>query len=200
MSFRSGAGVLLVLLFPPGIISDSYSYRGSGGTQMSGYHGKILPFIEQKPTYDLLGVGTRRAPEAIDDWANTSAAFQNPIALFRCPTDIGPETNTGTSRVGGVTDTTERQTIVSNYPGVNRGGRSQAYEVVQTSDVTERRIGTFIVNSAIRIAHITDGTSNTAVIGERCWEYRVGTALRQAKAGNALVVRGTTDTQFDCGG
>jgi prepilin-type N-terminal cleavage/methylation domain-containing protein len=197
--------------FAPGIISDWYSYR-VGGTQMtgaSGNHGSranwtwgamLLPFIEQKPLYDRLGVGSRRASDAVQNWTQTRLGFTTPIDLFRCPSDNGPEVNDGNSRVTATTSGTQRGTILTNYIGVNRGGRSQAYEVVNTALHTESRIGTFIVNTAVRIPFITDGVSNTVLLGERAWRYNVGTATRQSKAGNALVVRGYTGTTFDCGG
>jgi hypothetical protein len=52
----------------------------------------------------------------------------------------------------------------------------------------------------MKLAWMTDGTSNIAVVGERAWSYRVGNATRQAKAGNALVIRGNDDNLFDGGG
>jgi len=53
----------------------------------------ILPFMEQQPLHQLLNVGNISLTQA----GNTPAilaAMQQPIAGYRCPSDIGPTINT----------------------------------------------------------------------------------------------------------
>src|SRR5690606_22382168 len=94
----------------PLLIADHHGYRNTqGGADVPGHYGNaanspnwswtamILPFVEQKPAYDTLGVSQRRAAEA---WAlafgstpNAQIAnvFTSPVALFVCPSDNMPE-------------------------------------------------------------------------------------------------------------
>jgi prepilin-type N-terminal cleavage/methylation domain-containing protein len=166
----------------------------------------ILPFVEQKPAYDRLGVSTRRASVAVDDWNNTRAVFETPVDLFRCPSDAAPDLNTNGRRVRGETDGTLRGTALANYVGVNRGHRpatnpgDQGYEIVHSRDVIDPRTGSFLLGSGVRFQMISDGTSNTLWIGERI--YRIGDRVGtwDPRAGNVFVSTGRGSDIFDCAG
>ncbi len=172
----------------------------------------LLPFIEQKPLYDTLDVRGRYASEAIDLWGNPAIAqgFQTPMDIFRCPSDNGPDVNTNAGRqIAGVTNTTARATVLSNYIAINRGHRigttDQGDEVFNVRTVlidgTANRTGCFVVDAACKLALVTDGMSNQLLLGERAWNYMgANNVIVQALAGNALVAGGTNGTNGDSRG
>lgn len=146
----------------------------------------ILGYIEQSPLRDQLRVG----PIALHTDLATAAglaALQTPLATFVCPSDTGPVLNdfgatqfpTYEKRV--TTNGTDRIPIAkSNYVGVACSGNSTT---PPNGDLTYGPpTGVLFSNSAVAFRDITDGTSNTAMLGERCYQlHGVYTG-----AGNAL--------------
>jgi len=195
-------------VFPPGYIGDYGTYSVSGTTNIQthpkGATGNvaqwnwlafIAPMMELSAGYDALGVGSRHGGAAIDDWANTGPIFQSPISSVRCPSDTGPDVGSGHRRPRGSTNTTRREVTLSNYIGVNRGANNQ--------NVWPRKnqaTGIFTVDSKVRMRDITDGTSNTLIVGERTWEYKVTNPSTgaidtvNANAGNMWVTRSADDS------
>ncbi|HXG13200.1 MAG TPA: DUF1559 domain-containing protein [Gemmataceae bacterium] len=118
-----------------------------------GWGAFILPFIEQEPLYNAAGVTTRRFGNGANP-APPTPETQTPLALFRCPSDTGPPLNP-----------LRLNHAMSNYRAT-----------MGTISKTDPRYGFFFVNldlggvmfqnSKIRFTQITDGTSNTLVLGE----------------------------------
>lgn len=163
----------------------------------------ILKFIEQGPAYDRLGVGTRRAGEAIDDWANTQQAFETPIDVFLCPSDPAPQINTDGRRVEGFTGTTLRGTATANYVGISRGNQRKAadgYEIYHGKDKQWADGGVFLHGIDVKIRDVTDGTSNTLCFGERTYSHRVGNTVVSSRAANIFVTSSRTTNIQDCSG
>lgn len=176
--------------FPSGFITN---YPKSPQTLERSYWSwgaLILGFIEQAPVRDQLRVGP------IPLWENLGtptglATLQTPISTFVCPSDVGPPLNnfgaaidpafaTYEKRV--TSDGTDRIEIAkSNYVGVACSSNSTtppSGDELSYGPPT----GVLFSNSAVRFSDITDGTSNTALLGERCYKLRnlfIG-------AGNAL--------------
>jgi len=201
---------------PPGVVPEhtyTTDINGAGsGTPPFGasvnkpnwvWGALLLKFIEQGPAYERLGVGSRRAGQAIDDWTNTSNIFTTPIDLFRCPSDTGPDVNTNGRRVEGFTGTTLRGTALANYVGMNRGHQRKAadgYEIYHGKDRSWADGGIFIHGIDVKLRDVTDGTSNTIVIGERADSYRVGATVVAARAANVFVTSSRTTNIQDCAG
>ena len=140
--------------FPTGFI-----YRGGGGVCNYGWNTAILPYMEQGAFYDLLNPGTIPCYERYKSGASQADRdlLQSTFAALRCPSDDGPETctsinfgNNNRYRVG-----------LTNYVascgyGDRPTGRTKCG-------------GMFYGDSWHKFAHITDGTSNTLAVGERCF-------------------------------
>jgi prepilin-type N-terminal cleavage/methylation domain-containing protein/prepilin-type processing-associated H-X9-DG protein len=135
-----------------------------------GWGSLLLPFLEQKTLHTPLEVTSRRLEEKLASASidpNVRTLITTPLKIFMCPSDTGYQgrgqvdsTRTfnaaglGTS-AGGIAPTAAG---VSNYIGVG-GHRRVASATANT--------GIFFGNSYIRMADILDGTSTTAIVGER---------------------------------
>jgi hypothetical protein len=144
-------------LYPPGWVAQAkgHSNRSWGAS--------ILPFMEQRPLYDLLEVNRLTFPQELARPAILQA-MQTSIEMYRCPTDPAPELN----RVNVPTDADgePREVALSSYVGINGpGGWSRGRELQ----------GLFGQNSNVRVADVLDGTSNTVMIGERSFDLPTGT-------------------------
>jgi prepilin-type N-terminal cleavage/methylation domain-containing protein/prepilin-type processing-associated H-X9-DG protein len=129
--------------FPAGYYKEPAVDKGWGwGTS-------ILPMIEQKNLFDQLDPAVNLIPgdqAGLTPAAGTPGALvQTELAAYRCPSDGGAAINT--SRGDHAT---------SNYVGVTGD-----------TNVSSGGNGTFYQNSQIGLRDMTDGSSNTAVVGER---------------------------------
>lgn len=137
------------LVFPPGYIVNSGWSWGSF----------ILPQAEQNNVYDQLN-----QPNVMVDNTTALAAAKTSLDMFLCPSDIVPELNG--QRVISVNG---NHTIgSSSYVGVQ--GDSDPNPKANPGIDTN---GVLYWNSRVRMADITDGTTNTLFIGERC--FKLGT-------------------------
>jgi len=128
------------------------------GTPGWGWGTMILPYIEQTPLYNSLNVTTTVLDGRV---AATKLLAQTRISSYRCPSDTGPELNANRRDFG-----------TSNYMAVFGSlydqGAATTGALVFGSQVGVGT-GIFSPNSAVRFGDITDGTSNTAMIGEMCY-------------------------------
>ena len=126
------------------------AYTAPGSSPGWGWGAAILPFIEQDNV--LAGTNT-------DDYltfsgvnpAAPNATTQKPLAVFRCLSDIGPHINP--FRLDFAT---------SNFRATN--GINTAYGTVNGPGYDYG--GCMFQNSQIKTEQVTDGTSNTYLIGE----------------------------------
>ena len=136
----------------------------------------VLAFVEQAPLHDQLQVGN---VALWNDLATTTglAALQTPLSAFVCPSDPGPELNDFGASISTTysayekkvtSDGTNRIAIAkSNYVGVGCSGNSTT---PPNGDLRYGApTGVLFSNSHVEFGDITDGTSNTAMLGERCY-------------------------------
>jgi prepilin-type N-terminal cleavage/methylation domain-containing protein/prepilin-type processing-associated H-X9-DG protein len=138
--------------FPSGVsvAAAGYSPSWSGMSDPPGWSwsAAILPFVEQKPLYDQLGIGQGVTLD------QRQTLIQTPLSAYRCPSDTtGDQNNLGkwTWQNVGI------QPGTSNYVAMSGNDRN----------ITTKS-GVFYFNSNMSFASITDGTSNTVGVTERC--------------------------------
>ncbi|MEN6498290.1 MAG: DUF1559 domain-containing protein [Thermoguttaceae bacterium] len=139
-----------------------YAYGVATSSGMSNYqsmsaHMKLLPYVEQMPLYTQLNMKASWAAAPNDSLRKTI------VSTFICPSDLTPPPNT--SELGSC-----------NYP-VSAGS------CLAWSTSTQQN-GVFQLGRDTRFASITDGTSNTIMLGENIVGdndgnvYRVGEMVR----------------------
>lgn len=148
---------------PPGWIADAPE-----GTPGWGWMVSILPQLEQGALHD--GLIKRNLP--IDDAVNQQAR-EHVVKLFLCPSDPKPK-QFQLGGPGGPGDTVDDGPPVflvarSNYVGV--------FGTLEIEDDPTAGDGAFYFLSTTRFADITDGLSNTLLVGER--GSRLGGSLWQ---------------------
>jgi prepilin-type N-terminal cleavage/methylation domain-containing protein/prepilin-type processing-associated H-X9-DG protein len=129
--------------FPAGFLTAHSNVEGEVGW---GWGTWILPFLEQGNLYNLLGPAGNLIPG--DQGTATGQPVQTVLRVYRCPSDPAPDL-----------DPNRGNHATSSYAGVS----GSAYE----SGNALNQNGVLYQNSGVRILDITDGTSNTAVVGER---------------------------------
>jgi prepilin-type N-terminal cleavage/methylation domain-containing protein len=173
-------------VFPPGYV-DNRQVLSHGKGHWT-WTALVLPFIDQAPLYNTFNVGPRTASDAFSDFPSQVSAR---YAAFRCPSDIGPDnvyTTSGANlgmvivnRTGVLTPTGITNYVASNSVRYMRQSRA-------TSSVgNSGSHGMFFRDSAISFRDITDGTSNTIMLGERSWSQGKNSPL--VRAGTLFAVR-----------
>jgi prepilin-type N-terminal cleavage/methylation domain-containing protein/prepilin-type processing-associated H-X9-DG protein len=181
-----------ILSFPPGWIDSP-----TANSEQWGWSALMLPYIEQGPLHDRLGVtrGTLEQRMATDS-ANVYPATRTVLKVFICPSDAGHNgglTHNDRSFNGGLGYTAAgftgaANTIagLSNYMGVaghRDYGTNANTGIVNTGILFGSCSGPAALcttgnAAAIRMAEILDGTSNTFAVGEReTFRCRAGTWL-----------------------
>lgn len=134
----------------------------------------ILPYLEQGPLYDAIAADTENFATGFDN--NDSATGKTPLSVYMCPSDPSPAINK--DRVNR-NPANKNQTnppeeadryAKSNYPGVAGylGDTLSPNTGLIFADLEGNNLnGVFFANSDISIGDISDGTSNTFMVGER---------------------------------
>ena len=181
-------------VFPPGWVS-SYYQAAAGEPTIWSWGAFLLPQLEQGAMYNTLSPGTRRIDENLAMGGSNASALRTPLPVFICPSDPGPLLNNFDGTLGKdaaqVTDFgTYNRTVTngsanvaiakSNYVISSDTGDSNTPAVLSATYGPPLGIGW--ADSRVAIRDITDGTSNTVLVGERA--FQLGNLA--IGAGNAL--------------
>jgi prepilin-type N-terminal cleavage/methylation domain-containing protein len=176
-------------MFPPGqtgadVWGDSCP---EGACGLWAWPSHLMPYVDQAPMFNVLQMNVRRFDEDCND-PNVLSQMQKPLALFRCPSDVGPPVNdqhrVPTNNPASNANCTDPGCVAiatSNYVGANHHlnldrdvwngtfGRSQRLNSRSNPAGRLKQIG---------IRDILDGTSQTVAVGERA--YSLGTRTLRA--------------------
>jgi prepilin-type N-terminal cleavage/methylation domain-containing protein/prepilin-type processing-associated H-X9-DG protein len=129
----------------------------------------LLPYLEQGPLYQSID------PRLPVEHANNAAAVRTYLPGFLCPSDQVPSEAFAITNASG---SLLANAAPSSYAASVGDDDSEADALVGD--------GVFYRNSGTRLAELTDGTSNTTLIGDRAWAQTNGV---WAGAVNGGVVR-----------
>jgi prepilin-type N-terminal cleavage/methylation domain-containing protein len=196
-------------------LTMSHGVNGTGCCGAAAPHwswiARALPYVEQDNLARQAGVPT----SPMNQSAATLAAIAMPLKLLNCPSDTSPRTRTNSADLGGVL------VAVTSYKGVsganwgadfypNESNFSTRYRNPGTNgsfNGLEKGDGIFwradLRSGNLRLTDITDGTSNTFMIGEdvpemilwNAWSYTngaVGTCAIPPNTGITIPPLGTS--------
>ncbi|MBS0265694.1 MAG: DUF1559 domain-containing protein [Planctomycetes bacterium] len=161
--------------FPPGNMDYSANWGSTvqfvdPGPQW-GWPTFILPYIEQEALYNKLNVNQARLSEYGTTYAANWNLCQTPISVYKCPSDAqAKDTLQGTrdDRHFQGTGWPLVYAATSNYIAVHGNRNARAWNWwLSTGDRVED--GIFVNNGKTKIEDVTDGLSNTFLVGERHW-------------------------------
>jgi prepilin-type N-terminal cleavage/methylation domain-containing protein len=175
--------------FAPGYVSDWATANGYVAPNFNAWAwgASILPQLEQGPLYNQLEVGIVRINDAVEPShpRQKTRELATPVPVFICPSDDGPAVPAaGTAQpLRRPSDSGWVATAKSNYIGVNTtrrwhiGGRMTGPDSNTTNQwgagpgPNHNPNGIFFRDRAVKIGDITDGSSNTLMIGERRFSF-----------------------------
>jgi prepilin-type N-terminal cleavage/methylation domain-containing protein/prepilin-type processing-associated H-X9-DG protein len=141
--------------FPPGYVASVPYNDGATDTAPGwGWEAFLLPYLEQEGLYRQLNL---KQP------VEKSGAIRTLLPMYLCPSDLAPSTAFAVPDAFGQA---LAMAAPSSYAACIGGDESD------TTGASGR--GIFYRNSRTRVADITDGTSNTLLIGERAWSNANG--------------------------
>ena len=152
----------------------SFSLNHTGWTM-------LLPYLDQGPLYNQFNFSLASGPSQRDDgapvygWTGSPPPNQVPtgqiLSVYLCPSDSGPTRYTYSGSSGEYMATNAAPCNYLFATG-RLGEESQIYRYYTSNSITlpngmtVRYKGAFGNNGAARIAEITDGTSNSILVGE----------------------------------
>jgi len=156
--------------FPPGYMASSATADPNFATAPGwGWATFLLPFIEQGPLYNQLQ-GAIQSKTPITD-PSVAGAIQARVSIYLCPSDIVPSGAFPVYSLAG--HTSYPLVYFEGAPGTVLAGPSSYAACVGRDEDSDADglwgSGVFYCNSRTQIADITDGTSETILVGEKAW-------------------------------
>ena len=152
-----------------------------------GWSASILPYMEQTAIYDTMVDFGRPITDPVNDEVRVAE-----IPIFRCPSDIGDETFELTDGGPSVDSSFSFPVEMATGNYIGAFGTVDFHLVCNPSATDYNGCvgnGTFILNRQFRFADITDGLSNTLIVGERCSKLAPSTWVGVVTGGQHGVAR-----------
>jgi prepilin-type N-terminal cleavage/methylation domain-containing protein/prepilin-type processing-associated H-X9-DG protein len=155
--------------------------RGIGKDQPGGWIYQILPYMEQQSLFDL-GTDSQKDVQTPQQMAGSAQRLQTPLSVMNCPTRRPPMLfafTPLTSRIPHNSDpvpTMSRADYAANYgdlywPWSTEGPADLAQGAAWTAGNqwpnTKDCTGISFLRSKVAVSWVTDGLSNTYMVGER---------------------------------
>ncbi len=205
-------------VFPPGYVSsilmtvlDACNQDAELGQTVDlgtgwAWGSMILPYLEQQPLYNSMNFNLSVAYHDNDTCSLTV------LTVYLCPSDFGPSVvpvfddppdpaNPGSYNGTHICDTLSRGNYVGMYGLGEICSQSNALDAPNNNSLGPlgTHAGIFYRNSATRISAVTDGLSNTTMVGERSHNLSYVTWVARSIGGwlgKTSLVEGGTD-QFN---
>ena len=142
---------------PPGWVGVTSNLVDVQGVNGWGWAARLLPHLEQTALYNSINFDVPVGSPA------NSTPRKRAIAIFRCPSDVGPEMWT-TNAAG--TSNPLAEVAAATYSGVFGKDEIEECDGLSVGESCHSD-GLFYLNSFIRFSDVTDGLSSTLMVGER---------------------------------
>ncbi|TWT32891.1 DUF1559 domain-containing protein [Blastopirellula retiformator] len=179
--------------FPSGGVDPVALATATGTNGAWSWSALILPQIEQNNLYDAMGVTTNSVLTVASNATSGTTLegqIQSEIGAFRCPSDTAGELPTcRTVRVNGTTGTCPTAgTNLRGIAGVQASTSNYIAVAGLFSPQMRKNNGVMYPNSKTGFQSMTDGSSNTFLVGERAEYQAAGTWMATG------YIRGTSNT------
>ena len=158
--------------FPSGWIAvNTSAHMAHDGINGAGWGTMILPFLDQAPLYNQFNANL-----AIEDPAN-SAFLSQVLPAWKCPSDPKPDKWQIVHEDGSGTILAELPTAnyIASFGTEELDGCENAAGVAPVTSARQcKGDGMFYHNSRIKLHDVTDGTTNTIMLGERLTDGSLG--------------------------
>jgi prepilin-type N-terminal cleavage/methylation domain-containing protein/prepilin-type processing-associated H-X9-DG protein len=140
---------------PPGYSASGSWVEGSNVTTPGwGWATYILPYLEQNNLYSQFNLS-----QPVENFSSADTGIQTMLKVYLCPSDAPPTAPFAVLNVAGTTTVTTA--APSSYAATCGPDDSEVD--------AETGLGIFYRNSRTRITDISDGTSQTVMVGDRAW-------------------------------
>lgn len=186
---------------PPGYISKTpcntaavWTACNQGEVSLYAWGASILPYVEQNALFAQLNVGNVLLEQNLLN-PTIRQSLTQPMAAFQCPSDPGPGLSDW------VSPTDQYDFTVTDGANTHRIAKSNYVMMANAWDSTTppvysiqygEAMGVGFANSKINFRDITDGTSNTILVGERAYLYK---SSYKVGAGNLIGFSASNNVQ-----